>query len=127
MNYAQQTDIRCLPALFRQLLPHLAALDWSHGLTRDDLRVQIPDVPPVLYLHLPAAKRFASPFEVRRMALTALARAEGEFVTAADVIDERQIMDLGGPPAWGPDPLIAGFMQEGGSATDTASLTSACA
>ncbi len=99
--------------------PALQRLDWSRGLTRSDILVHIPDFPHLLYLRLPSSKRFASAHEVVREICNADARADGEFTGSEDLLDEREVLDFGGPPAWGDDPLLSGLSQPGGSATDT--------
>lgn len=102
----------------------LSPLNWSGGLTRDDIRTQAPTFPYALWLKLPASKRFQSADEMLKYAVEAGARADGEFGDVVDVAEEREVLDLGGPPAWGDDPLLAGEDQPGGSATDTQGLES---
>jgi hypothetical protein len=111
----EDRDIHCLPRMLGRIVSSLETLDWSHGLTRDDLRTQIPTFPLTVYLRLPAAKRFASPRVVCWMALSALARANGEFVPVADVI---QGLDRSDWPMWEgatPDTVLA---WDGDSTTD---------
>jgi hypothetical protein len=99
----------------------LARLDWSHGLTRDEIRQFIPDFPLIIYLRLPAAKRFTSANAVLQCAIHAQTRADGglnETKTARKRSLEEEILEYGGPPAWGSDPLFAGATQTGGSAMD---------
>lgn len=64
----------------------LDLLDLSGGLTRDQLREQIPTLPEEVYLYLPAAKKYYSTDEVlNQTGEHALARAEGE--TAGPELD----------------------------------------
>lgn len=108
-----------------QMRGQLDVLDWEHGLTRNDIRDQVPDFPMILYLRLPDSKRFTSPHEMWETARTALIRADGEFVgdNAADTLPSPQeIQDIGAPAAWGDDPMLAGETENSGSATDTEGL-----
>jgi hypothetical protein len=91
----------------------LAQLNWSHPLTRADLRDLWYDLPRDVYLRLPAAKRFMSASEVVRALLQA------ELQETDDLPEEFLVATYGGPPAWGSDPLIAGAIQNSGSGTDT--------
>ena len=102
--------------------PALQRLDWSRGLTRSDIMVHIPDFPHLLYLRLPSSRRYVSALEVVHEIRNADARADGEFIDGEDLLEEREVLDLGGPPAWGSDPLYGGLSQPGGSATDTEGL-----
>ena len=95
----------------------LDRLDWQYPLTRDDIRQQWEDFPMYVYLHLPAARRFTTTADVRRLLIRAKLRAGSDSVEA-EIPDEGMVRTHGGPPAWGPDPLIAGVSQESGSATD---------
>src|SRR5437868_14746813 len=52
----------------------------EHGVTRNDLRAQIPDLPEAIYLHLPDSKRLRSADEVLHEVRSSAWRAEGEFV-----------------------------------------------
>jgi hypothetical protein len=102
---------------------HLEELDWSHGLTRDQIRRKYRDLPDIVYLHLPASKRFGSPEEVLRTAALSRSRAEGEFMGAEPGLPEAESLDEGGPPAWGGDPLFnPGAAVDGGSAEDREGL-----
>lgn len=106
----------------------LEALDWTHGLTRNDMRAQVPHLPQVLYLHLPDSKRFMSADQVFHAALNALARANGEFFDeedSAEMPSDRDLADSGAPPAWGEDTILSGSTESGTSATDTDGLDSA--
>jgi len=63
----------------------LERLDYGeHGLTRHDMRRQLPELPDIIYLHLPDSKRFSGPDEVIREVRASPGRAEGEFVAATD-------------------------------------------
>jgi len=73
----------------------LEAIDWSGGLTRDDLRDQIPDFPEIVYLHLPGSKKFASSLRLIQYLIVAAARLR------ADKIPMEGAAELGGPDAWG--------------------------
>ena len=98
---------------------HLAQLDWSQPLTRTEIRAQWAAFPQTVFLWLPAAKRYASAGAVVRAYL----QAEQHAMATRDVEDiphDALVALHGGPPAWGPDPLVAGRSQAGGSATDTA-------
>jgi hypothetical protein len=107
------------PAEFQALTAHLAQLDWSHGLTRNDLKEAYPDFPQQIYLHLPDSKRFASPQEVLRSARLAPSRAEGDFLGATPDIPARRAVEEGGPPGWGASPLVTpGGLIDSGSAED---------
>ena len=45
----------------RDVRAALEHLDFGeHGLTRNELRDRLPDLPDVIYLHLPDSKRFTS-------------------------------------------------------------------
>lgn len=105
-----------------EALEALAGLDWSQGLTRDQIRRKYPELPEPIYLRLPSSKRFTSPDEVLHDAGVAASRAEGDYMGAdPDLPDEDAIGD-GGPPAWGGDPIFNGSVQDGGSAADTEGL-----
>jgi hypothetical protein len=108
-----------------QVRGRLDVLEWEHGLTRNDIRAQVPDFPMLLYLRLPDSKRFTGPQEMWETARNALIRADGEFVgdNAADTLPSAQeIEDIGAPAAWGDDPLLEGETEDSGSATDTEGL-----
>lgn len=109
-----------------QARPQLAALDWGHGLTRNDIRQHLPEFPQVLYLRLPDSKRFAHADDVLRAAANFSLRAEGEFTdvisTPEEVASEREVLAWGGPPSYGPEPIFAGEVENSGSATDTEGL-----
>jgi len=74
----QQTTLENARAL-------LDRLDYGeHGLTRNDMRTQLPDLPDIIYLHLPDSKRFSNTGEVLHEVHASPGRAEGEFIAAAD-------------------------------------------
>lgn len=101
----------------------LAAVRWGdEGLTREELRVQAPNLPYQIYLKLPASKRFSDTDTLLRFASEAGTLADGEFGETTDPNVEREVLELGGPPAWGGDPLLDGDEQASGSATDTEGL-----
>jgi len=88
------------------LAQELERLDWTPGLTRDDVRSQISDLPDNIYLELPASKQFYRPTELLLAAANAPVRAEGDGVGADfDTFGAHGAERDGGPDAWGPDPL----------------------
>lgn len=102
----------------------LSRMEWSGGLTRDQLKRKYPDLPLGIYLRLPDSKHFGSAQDVLHQAGIAASRAEGDFLGAnPDIPDEDSIGD-GGPPAWGGQSGIyaEGTTNEGGSAEDTEGL-----
>jgi hypothetical protein len=104
---------------FNQILAQLAQLDWTRGLTRNDLKASSPSFPRELYLRLPDSKRFHSPAEVLRTAWLAPSRAEGDFLGAGPNIPANRSVEEGGPPAWGESPLVTpGGTIDSGSAED---------
>ncbi len=103
----------------RALAASLAQLDWSHGLTRNDIKAAYPNFPQQLYLRLPDSKRFSSPQEVLLSARLAPSRAEGDFLGAAPAIPSGLSVEEGGPPGWGESPLVTpGGAIDSGSAED---------
>ncbi len=107
------------PGTVHQLTAQLALLDWSHGLTRNDIKAAYPDFPQPVYLRLPDSKRFSSPEEVLHAAQIAPSRAEGEFLGPAPDIPANLSIEEGGPPAWGNSPLVTpGGVIDAGSAED---------
>lgn len=102
-----------------ELRQALTALNWSSGLTRDQIRRHYRALPQGVYLRLPSSKRYYSPAMVLHDAEIAPSRAEGEFLGAAPDLPEAESLDEGGPPAWGPSPLFTpGGAVDGGSAED---------
>ncbi len=107
------------PEAVRTLLAHMAQLDWSGGLTRNDIKAKYPDFPQQLYLRLPDSKRFSSPQEMLQAARLAPSRAEGDFLGAEPLIPARISVEDGGPPDWGDSPLVTpGGLLDSGSAED---------
>lgn len=100
----------------------LDGLDWSQGLTRDQIRRKYRQLPEPIYLRLPSSKRFVSPEEVLHDAGIAASRAEGDFMGASPDLPDEESVDDGGPPAWGGDPIFNGNVQDGGSAEDAEGL-----
>jgi hypothetical protein len=113
----------------------LEGLDWSKGLTRDDIKRRYRDLPLGIYLHLPDSKRYSSPAEVLHEAGVARSRAEGDFLGANPDIPSEESAGDGGPPGWGQQSGVytvgatttggtrtAGATIEGGSAEDTEGL-----
>ncbi len=100
----------------------LEHFDWSHGLTRDDLRALYSALPLGLYLRLPDSKRFGSTEEVLHEAGVAPSRAEGDFLGANPNLPDAA--EDGGPPAWGEQSGVYAKHDaaEGGSATDEEGL-----
>ena len=85
----------------------LVRLDFTQGLTRDDLRRERPNLPQAVYLELPASKRYYDPRDVLRDAINAPNRAEGELVRQdCDAFDSDGAQEDGGPSAWGEDPIV---------------------
>ncbi len=103
-------------------LAALEGLDWSQGLTRDQIRRKYRELPEPIYLRLPSSKRFTSPEEVLHDAGVAASRAEGDFLGANPDLPVEESLGDGGPPAWGGDPIFNGDVQDGGSAEDTEGL-----
>ena len=97
----------------------LAALNWSTGLTRDQIRRKYRSLPEPIYLRLPAKKLYFSPNSLMHDAEVATSRAEGDFLGATPDLPEEQALDDGGPPGWGPSPLFTpGGVIDGKSAED---------
>ena len=102
-----------------ELRSALAELNWSAGLTRDQVRRKCRILPQPVYLHLPSSKRYYSVEMLLHDAAIAPSRAEGDFLGAAPDLPEDEVLDEGGPPAWGPDPLFTpGASVDGTSAED---------
>ncbi len=103
----------------------LMDLDFGpNGLTRDQLRRHLKGLPEALYLRLPARRRYHSAAAVLRDAGSAPSRSEGEFLGPSPDIPEEESLDAGGPPAWGPTPLLAvEGAENSGSAEDTTEFT----
>ncbi len=100
---------------------HLMDLDFgSDGLTRDQLRRHIKDLPEALYLRLPSSRHYRDAASVLRDAGSAPSRSEGDFLGPNPDIPEEESLDLGGPPAWGTTPLLTrDGVEDSGSAEDT--------
>lgn len=98
----------------------LEGLDWSAGLSRDDIRRRYPEFPVGMYLRLPDTKRYSSAEDVLREAGIARSRAEGDFLGANPDIPSEESIGDGGPPAWGQQPAVysQGATIDGGSAED---------
>src|SRR5689334_1157887 len=95
------------PTSLHEVEQELARLDFSQGLTRDDVRQHMPHLPQAIYLDLPASKRYHSAQELVHAAINARNRAEGEVVREDfDAFDSEGAEDDGGPSAWGEDPII---------------------
>ena len=102
----------------QEMRRRLGHLEWGeHGLTRHELRDAWPEFPQEVYLRLPDSKRYTSVDDVLHEAGHSFARAEGEFIAADDETPTDGAVADGGPPAWGPDPIInaSGGVNEGGS------------
>lgn len=101
----------------------LAQLDWGDGLTRVEIRRRFPELPDTIFMRLPSSRQYTSAEEVLRDADLSTERADGEWVGEAENLDEGESLDEGGPPAWGPDPLLSNSgIEQSGSATDTEGL-----
>lgn len=102
----------------------LEALDWSAGLTRNQMRRRYRALPLAIYLRLPASKRYASAAEVLYEAGAAESRAEGEYLGASPEIPAEASVADGGPPDWGRQPAVynEGASISGGSSEDTEGL-----
>jgi hypothetical protein len=95
------------------------------GLTRDEIRKRVRDLPEAIYLRMPSSRHFLSADEALHDAAVARSRAEGDFLGPNPDIPEAQSMEDGGPPAWGGDPLLTiDGVEDGGSAEDTEGLAS---
>jgi hypothetical protein len=99
----------------------LMDLDFgANGLTRDQLRRHLKDLPEAFYLRLPASRRYRSAAAVLRDAGSAPSRSEGDFLGPNPDIPEAESLDEGGPPAWGSTPLLTrNGVEDSGSAEDT--------
>jgi hypothetical protein len=89
----------------------------EQGLTRNDMRVQMADLPDAIYLHLPDSKRFRSADEVLYEVRTSAARSEGEFIAADDNTPSDGAEADFGPAGYGDSPLIS--PSTAGSTTNT--------
>lgn len=98
----------------------LEAMDWSRGLTRDEIRRRYKELPVGIYLRLPDTKRYSSADDVLREAGIADSRAEGDFLGANPNIPAEESLGDGGPPAWGQQPAVysPGATIDSGSAED---------
>lgn len=108
----------------RRAATALARLDWTHGLTRDQIRLAYRDLPLGIYLRLPDSKHLGSVGEVLHEAGIAASRAEGDFMGANPDYPVAASLADGGPPGWSDeDPLfIANAQIDGGSAEDNERL-----
>ena len=86
----------------------LEHLDYGErGLTRNDMRAQLPELPDAIYLHLPDSKRFSTADEALHEVARSAGRAEGEFVAANDETgSDAAPADEGAPAGYGNDPLV---------------------
>jgi hypothetical protein len=95
------------PTALKDVERQLEGLDFGPGLTRDEVRRQVPNLPREIYLELPASKRYRSAAELLHEAVNAPHRAEGEVVREDfDAFDSEGAEDDGGPAAWGEDPIM---------------------
>ena len=90
------------------ILPQLRALDWSHGLTRDQVRARLGDFPAGVYLLLPSEREFRGPEDLVRFYRRAWVRSHQEGIPASGAAED------GGPAAWGPSPPATGARAVGG-------------
>jgi hypothetical protein len=101
------------PTALKDVKRELERLDFSRGLTRDDVRQRMPHLPNEIYLELPASKRYHSVDELVRDAVNAGYRAEGEVVPEDfDLFDSHGAESDGGPSAWGDDPIVGTHQTE---------------
>ncbi len=120
-----EADPEALAAISTDDLETLALrlmdLDFgSDGLTRDQLRRRLDDLPKAVYLRLPASRHYHDATTVLRDAGSAPSRSEGDFLGPNPDIPEEESLDSGGPPAWGPTPLLTlDAIEDSGSAEDT--------
>jgi hypothetical protein len=98
----------------------LEDLNWGHGLTRDQILRQYPELPLGIYLRLPDSKRFDSAVEVLHEVQVGPSRAEGDFLGANPDLPTEESIEDGGPPDWGQQSGVyaVGAHLESGSATD---------
>lgn len=90
------------------LRTRLESLEYGeHGLTRNDMRVRMADLPDDVYLHLPDSKRFRNADEVLHEVRTSSARSEGEFIAPDDNTPSDGAEADYGPAAYGDSPLIS--------------------
>ena len=102
------------PTAWKDVEKDLEHLDFSGGLTRDDVRRGMSNLPEEIYLELPASKRYHSAGELMHEALNARSRAEGEVVREDfDAFDSHGAEEDGGPTAWGEDPIIGTHQETG--------------
>jgi hypothetical protein len=101
---------------------YLEELDWSRGLTRDDVRADYQELPLAIYLRLPDSKVFTSAGDMLYAAGLAASRAEGDFMGAKPDYPAEQSVADGGPPGWGEDDAVlrGEYAIDGGSAEDRA-------
>jgi hypothetical protein len=101
---------------------YLEELDWSRGLTRDEVRIDYRELPLAIYLRLPDSKVFTSAGDVLYEAGLAASRAEGDFMGAKPDYPAEQSVADGGPPGWGEDDAVLDgeYAIDGGSAEDRA-------
>lgn len=98
----------------------LEGLDWSKGLTRDEILRRYRDLPLGIYLRLPDSKRYTSPAEVLHEAGVARSRAEGDFLGANPDIPAEESASDGGPPGWGQQSGVYAIGASNGGSTHTA-------
>jgi hypothetical protein len=98
----------------------LEDLNWGHGLIRDQILRQYPELPLGIYLRLPDSKRFDSAVEVLHEAQVGPSRAEGDFLGANPDVPTEESIEDGGPPDWGQQSGVyaVGAHLNSGSATD---------
>src|SRR5215472_11400319 len=101
------------PTALRDVRRELQKLDFSHGLTRDDLLRLMPHLPHEVYLELPASKRFRNADEIVHDAVNSGYRSEGEVVPEDfDLFGSHGAESDGGPSAWGDDPIVGTHRDE---------------
>ena len=101
------------PTALRDVRKELEQLDFSRGLTREDVRREMPHLPNEVYLELPASKRYRSAGELVHDAVNAGYRSEGEVTPEDfDMFDSHGAESDGGPSAWGEDPIVGTHQSE---------------
>jgi hypothetical protein len=84
---------------YGRLQAALDKIDWGEGLTRDGIRLRYKGLPEDIYMHLPSEKEFRSGDE-----LIMFARQRLEVASRPEPFNENEIVEEGGPMAWGDSP-----------------------
>ena len=100
------------PTALKDVERELEHLDFSQGLTRDDVRRLMPHLPDGIYLELPASKRYRDARALIHDAVNAANRAEGDVVREDfDPFGSSGAEEDGGPAAWGEDPIMGSHQE----------------